>query len=72
MKANVGTIDRVLRLVVGVAAIAFGVMGGLVAPWNYVAIGVGGVLVATAALGWCPPYALLGINSCSSKPADAE
>jgi len=67
MKANVGTIDRVLRLLIGAAAIAFGFMGGLEAPLNYVAMGVGGVLVATAALGWCPPYALLGINTCSKS-----
>ncbi len=65
MKANVGGIDRILRLAVGAAAIVFGIMGGLVAPWNYVAMGVGGVLAATAAIGWCPPYALLGINTCS-------
>ena len=67
MKANVGGVDRIIRLVVGVGAIAFGVMGGLEAPLNYVAMGVGAVLVGTAALGWCPPYALLGINTCGTK-----
>jgi hypothetical protein len=65
MNANVGTIDRVLRLAVGVAVIAFGYMGGLAAPWDIVVMVVGGVLVGTAAIGWCPPYALFGINTCS-------
>ncbi len=67
MKANVGTVDRVIRLVAGAAAIAYGVMGGLEAPMNYVAMGVGAVLVGTAAIGWCPPYALLGTNTCGNK-----
>jgi len=67
MKTNVGTIDRIIRLLAGAAAIAFGVMGGLEVPLNYVAMGVGAVLVGTAALGWCPPYALLGINTCSKS-----
>lgn len=67
MKTNVGGIDRMIRLVAGAALIAFGVMGGLAAPWNYVAMGVGAVLVGTAAIGWCPPYALLGINTCSKS-----
>lgn len=67
MKTNIGGVERVIRLVAGAALVAFGVMGGLATPWNYVAMGVGAVLIGTAALGWCPPYALLGINTCSSK-----
>ena len=64
MKANVGTIDRVIRLVVGAAALALGILGSLAAPWNIVAMVAGGVLIGTAAIGWCPPYALLSINTC--------
>ncbi|NWF37020.1 MULTISPECIES: DUF2892 domain-containing protein [unclassified Mariprofundus] len=65
MKANVGTIDRVLRLVAGAALIAFGYMGGLASPWNAVAIGAGSVFVLTALIKFCPLYPLLGINTCS-------
>jgi len=65
MKANVGTIDRVLRLVAGAALIAFGYMGGLASPWNAVAIGAGSVFVLTALIKFCPLYSLLGINTCS-------
>jgi len=72
MKANVGTIDRVLRLVVGAAVIAFGYMGGLASPWNIVAIGVGSVFVVTALIKFCPAYVIFGINSCSSKSAETE
>ncbi|NWF36708.1 DUF2892 domain-containing protein [Mariprofundus sp. KV] len=70
MKANVGTIDRVLRLVVGAAAIAFGYMGGLAAPWNMVAIAAGSVFVLTAVIKFCPLYLIVGANTCGVKSAD--
>lgn len=70
MKANVGTIDRVIRLIAGAALIAFGYMGGLESPWNIVAIGAGSVFVLTAVIKFCPAYAICGCNSC--KKADAE
>ena len=58
MKCNVGKIDRILRGLVGVVAIAWGVMNG-----NVIADVIGAVLLFTAIIGWCPPYALLGINT---------
>jgi len=58
MTCNVGKIDRIVRGVVGAAALAWGIMNG-----NIIADVVGGVLLFTAIIGWCPPYALLGINT---------
>ena len=58
MTCNVGKTDRIIRGVVGAAAVAFGVMNG-----NIIADVVGGVLLFTAIIGWCPPYALLGLNT---------
>jgi hypothetical protein len=58
MTCNVGKIDRIIRGVVGAAAVAYGVMNG-----NIIADVIGGVLLFTAVIGWCPPYALLGINT---------
>jgi len=69
MKANVGTIDRVIRALAGAALLAFGILGGLASPWNFVAMGVGAVLLLTAIIGFCPPYALLGINTCGKNEA---
>ncbi len=63
MTCNVGKIDRIIRAVIGAAAVAYGVMNG-----SIIADVVGGVLLFTAAIGWCPPYALLGINTgCKTK-----
>lgn len=67
MKANVGGTDRAVRLIVGIAVIAFGYMGGLASPWNAVAIGAGSIFVLTALLKFCPLYPLLGINTCGKK-----
>jgi len=69
MKANVGTIDRALRVVVGGGLVAAGFLAGLAAPWNYVAMGAGIVLVLTAIISFCPLYAVIGANTCSNKAA---
>lgn len=62
---NVGQSDRLIRAIVGVVAIIafFMVSGG----WSWLLLVVGIVMLATAALGTCPPYALLGINTCKLK-----
>ena len=66
MKRNIGTIDRALRVVVGVALIAWALLGTSEFAW----VGWIGILpLFTAAIGWCPPYSLLGINTCSTKNA---
>ena len=61
MKSNVGTIDRTLRVLVGVALLSF--LG--IAEGNLRWIGLLGIVpLATALLGFCPLYSLLGISSC--------
>lgn len=61
MKANVGGIDRVLRIAVGLALIAWALVGGPVWAW------IGVVVLATGAIGFCGAYPLLGINTCPMK-----
>ena len=58
MKFNVGGIDRVLRIIVGIALIAL-VFVGPMTPWGWIGI----VPLATGLIGWCPPYALFGWNT---------
>lgn len=60
MKANVGGIDRFLRLAFGAILLGVGVVG-FYTPWTFIA---GGVLVGTAMLSFCPFYPIFGINSC--------
>lgn len=70
MKKNVGTIDRAIRGIAGIAAIAAYAMGMVEGTLGIVALVIGVVLLGTAAIGWCPPYAILGINSCGTKTAE--
>lgn len=58
MNANVGGIDRVLRVLVGIALITWALMGGPVWAW------VGVVPLATGLLKFCPFYPLLGLSTC--------
>jgi hypothetical protein len=63
MSVNVGSLDRVLRLVVGAALIvlALGYWPGVPAQlWAWIGL----VPIATAIAGWCPAYTLLGVNTC--------
>lgn len=62
MKTNVGGIDRVLRIVVGLALIAL-TLTGTIGVWGWIGL----VPLATAALGFCPLYTVLGFSSCPVK-----
>jgi hypothetical protein len=62
MKANVGGIDRVIRIVAGMALIAWALLGGPVWAW------IGVVALATGLMNFCPAWSLLGINTCKVKP----
>lgn len=64
MTRNVGTIDRILRIVAGLALIALAVTG-TVGVWGY----IGAVPLLAAVMGWCPLYTVLGINTCGCKNA---
>lgn len=64
MKANVGGIDKVVRLVAAVAL--FSLFFVLEGNARYLGL-VGIVPLATSLLGWCPLYTVLGINTCPMK-----
>lgn len=57
MKCNVGTIDRVLRAVVGIALVVWAFLSGNMIGY------VGVVFIVTALFSFCPFYPLLGINT---------
>jgi hypothetical protein len=62
MKANVGGIDRILRIVIGLALIA-ATLTGTIGVWGWIGI----VPVATAAFRFCPLYTVFGFSSCPMK-----
>jgi hypothetical protein len=60
MKANVGGIDRTLRIVVGLLLIGLGAAGTL-GTWSWI---VGLILAATGVFRFCGLYTLIGVNTC--------
>jgi hypothetical protein len=67
MSCNVGSLDRIVRLVVAaglVGTAALGVLSGWAAG---VALVVAGVLAVTAVVRFCPLYALLRIRTCPAE-----
>jgi len=62
MNANVGTIDRVLRIVAGIALIALAFVGQI-GVWGYIGV----VPLLTGLFRFCPLYRIVGMNTCSMK-----
>lgn len=62
MQTNVGNLERGIRVVVGLGLLSL-IFVGPQTLWGLVGL----VPLATGALGYCPPYALLGINTCAKK-----
>ena len=61
-KTNVGTIDRLLRIVIGVALIGL-TLSGSIGVWGWIGV----VPLLTAALGSCPLYTVLGFSTCPMR-----
>jgi hypothetical protein len=62
MKTNVGGIDRILRIVVGLALIAL-TLSGTIGVWGWIGV----VPLATGLFRVCPAYSLIGVNTCPMK-----
>ena len=62
MTKNEGTIDRVLRVVVGAGVLSLVFIGPQTA-WGWIGI----VPIVTGIVGYCPAYSLLGISTCPMK-----
>ncbi len=58
---NVGTLDRAIRILIGLAALGIGL--ALHSWWGLVGL----VPLLTAAIGWCPAYLPFGLSTCPAK-----
>ncbi|HLP99103.1 MAG TPA: DUF2892 domain-containing protein [Sideroxyarcus sp.] len=59
MKINVGGIDRILRIVVGLALIG-AMLAGMIGVWGWIGV----VPLVTGLFKFCPLYTVLGMNTC--------
>lgn len=60
MKENVGTIDKILRIIIGLGLFSLLFWG----PQTYLGW-IGIIPLATAAINWCPIYKIINISTCS-------
>lgn len=64
MRCNVGGIERPIRIVVGILLLGIGAFAGLPPVGTGAALVVGTIALVTGAIGSCPLWTLLGINTC--------
>jgi hypothetical protein len=62
MKINVGGIDRILRIVAGLALIGL-TLAGVIGVWGWIGV----VPLLTGVFQFCPFYPILGLNTCPMK-----
>ena len=62
MNLNVGSMDRVIRVVAGLALVAWAIWG--TGAWHLIGW-AGLILIGTAAIGWCPIYRIIGASTCA-------
>jgi hypothetical protein len=60
---NVGTIDRVVRIVIGIALFGAFALNMVAAPWSYLLVLIGLIALVTGLVGTCGLYSVLGMNT---------
>ncbi len=66
MKTNMGSVDRVVRIILGLAILALGLI--FHSWWGLIGI----LPILTALVGWCGLYTVFGISTCKVKPKEHE
>lgn len=70
MKKNMGTVDRVLRLIVAAALVFLYLTQAITGTTALILMLVAAVFALTSAMGFCPLYIPFGINTCAKKNRD--
>ena len=60
MEKNVGGVDRILRIIIGLGLISL-VFVGPMTPWGWIGV----IPLLSAIVGFCPAYRLIGLSTCS-------
>ncbi len=70
MKTNMGTLDKIIRVIVAVIAgllVYYEVVEGV---YSYILLAVVAIFLLTSLVGFCPLYSIFGLNTCSVKKKD--
>ena len=66
---NVGSVDRAIRVLLGIALLALGLFHVVIGAWAIGAYIVGAIALITGLVRFCPAWAVCGINTSATKPA---
>ncbi|MEQ9266852.1 MAG: DUF2892 domain-containing protein [Balneolaceae bacterium] len=70
MKKNMGSADRIIRLVITLIIVAL-YFSGVISGTVLIILGIiGGIFLLTSLISFCPLYALFGLNTCSVDQAE--
>ncbi|MBS4069930.1 MAG: DUF2892 domain-containing protein [Algoriphagus sp.] len=69
MKANMGSIDKTVRLLIAALLIVLYFLGVVEGVLGTVALGIAVVFTLTSVISFCPLYAVFGITTCKTKSA---
>jgi uncharacterized membrane protein HdeD (DUF308 family) len=64
---NVGTIDRAVRIIAGIALLAGFALNMVAAPLSYLVALIGLIALVTGVIGTCPAYSLIGMSTLEKK-----
>lgn len=67
MKKNMGPVDRILRSIVAITLIALYILNVITGTVGIIVTVFASIMLISAIIGNCPPYALMGFNSCKKK-----
>jgi len=63
MQANESTVDRIIRVVLGIVLLVLAYLGTIPGTWQWIAYVVGAILFITGLIGFCPLYLILGFKT---------
>ncbi len=67
MKNNMGSFDKIARIIVAIIFSALYITGTVTGIFSYVLLGLGAIFVLTSVIGFCPLYLPFGLNTCKKK-----
>lgn len=67
MKKNVGSIDKLVRIIIAALAVWVAYTHQVASPWDYVLYAVAVIMIVTALMSTCPIWIVFGLNTLKSK-----
>lgn len=67
MKINMGSVDRIVRIVIAIVFSTLYFTGTVTGVAGVILLILGGIFILTSVVGFCPLYGLFGIKTCKTK-----